>query len=153
MVEAMKGGRITLEQGETRTRFKGRGLYRFDAERHELRVFGGEAEVVAGEKKMSAGRGRAVQLNSSLVSSKFNPKSVDGLFQWAGRRSFYWFGSSPEEWMHRTDWEITITGWFWNRNFDLKFFSKPLASEFRQRQARDERQKALFDRLKEYDPQ
>ena len=82
VVDIVKGGRTQIESGGTRTEFKGRGLYRFESEQHELLVYGGEAEVRIGEKIASAGRARAVQLSDSLSISKFDPKKrVDALHQ------------------------------------------------------------------------
>lgn len=147
VVELLKVGRIQIEQGKTTTEFKGRGLYRFESDRHELKVFGGDAEVRTGEEAVSAGRGRTVQLGDSLSLSKFNPGRVDALHQWAASRSFQLFTSSYEEVTRRTDWEITVAGWFWNRNFDMKFFSPVAAAQYRGKEARDAREKAAFEQV------
>lgn len=145
VVELVKGGRIYIEQGETRTEFKGAGLYRFESDRHQLLVFGGAAEVRVGERTVSTGRGRAVQLSASLSISRFNRKRVDELHQWAASRSFQSFESSAREGWWRTDWEITFTGWFWNRDFEMKFLSAIVADEYRRMQAAEERKKAPFE--------
>jgi hypothetical protein len=145
VVEMVKGGRIQIEQGETCTEFKSTGLYRFESDRHQLLVFGGEAEVRVGEKRVSAGRGRAVQLSGSLSISKFNRKQIDALHQWAANRSFQSFASSAGERWLRTDWEITVTGWFWSRDFEMKFFSPIVAAEYRRMQAAEEREKTTFE--------
>ena len=141
----VKGGRIHIEQGETRTEFKGTGLYRFESDRHQLLVFRGAAEVWIGEKTVSAGRGRAVQLSDSLSISRFNRKRIDALHQWAASRSFQSFASSAWEGWRRTDWEITLTGWFWSRDFEMKFFSPIAADQYRRMQDAEEREKAAFE--------
>jgi hypothetical protein len=152
VVDTIKGDRIEIKLGQTSTEFKGRGLYRFDADRSELRVFGGEAEARAADKKVAAGRGRAIQLSGSLSTSKFDPKKIDGLHRWAARRSFYLFASSPEAWARRTDWEFNPIGWFWNRNFDMKAYSAPVAAAFRRKIDNEERQRILFEQQKRYCP-
>ena len=152
VVEGVKNGRTTLEHAGTATELKRHGLYRLDADRRQVQVYGGEAEVQAGGRKASAGRGRAIQLDDSLTVSKFNPKQGDGLFQWAARRSFYWFRASPQTWSRPSDWEITVTGWFWNPNFDIRFFNAKAASRYRRMQQQQDTEKATSDELKKYDP-
>jgi len=140
IVETVKHGRIQIGQAETRTDLHRWGLYRFDAEHGELRVFGGEAQVTAGERKAAVGRGWAVQLSGGLTTSKFDGKETDGLLQWAARRSFRLFVSNAEARRQRTDWEFTATGWLWNRNFQTRFFSGVGASEYRRRHRSAERE-------------
>jgi hypothetical protein len=133
LVETIKRGQIQIVQGEARIELKSWGLYRFDADRGELRVFGGEARVTAGDRKTAASRGRAIQLSGALEASKFDAKQADGLQRWAARRSFQLFVSSAEARARRTDWEFTVTGWVWNRNFNMRFFSAVAAAEHRRR--------------------
>ena len=62
VVEMPHASDVHVVSGPTRTGFKGMGLHRFEADSHELRVFGGHAEVIAGDQKAEAGRGRLVHL-------------------------------------------------------------------------------------------
>jgi len=140
LVETIKRGQIQIAEGETRTELKAWGLYRFDADHGELSVFGGAAHVTAGNQKAAAGRGRAVQLTGALPTSKFDNKDADGLERWAARRSFELFVSSAEARAARTDWEFTVTGWVWNRNFNMRFFSGVAAAEHRRRHASADRE-------------
>lgn len=83
-----KNERMEIQYGITTTEFKGAGLYRFDAGTGELQVFGGDAVVVAGGQKVTAGRGMAVHLDTGLSTSKFSVKKVDAFHRWAAGRSF-----------------------------------------------------------------
>lgn len=140
VVDRVRSGRVEIAQGGTRTDLKSWGLYRFGAEPAELQVLGGEALVASGERTMAVGRGRAVQLNGTLSALKFSPLKADGLQEWAARRSFDLFVSSPEARAQRTDWEFTATGWLWNRNFQKRFFSSIGAAEYRRRFGMSDRQ-------------
>lgn len=144
VVAMAKNERIQIRYGVTRTEFKGAGLYRFDAGTGELRVFGGDAEVMAGDQKLTVGRGRLVYLGAGLLTAKFDVKKVDSLHKWSAERSFYLYASSAEARLRRTDWEFTFTGWSWNKNFDMRFYSPIAAAEYRRRLDLEERMKAAF---------
>jgi len=152
VVETVKSGPIHLVCGETRTELRDSGLYRFDSENRELRVFGGEARVTAGEKKVTAGRGRTVKLDGSLSLSTFKLKDQDRLHRWAAYRSFHLFVSSADARARRTDWEFTVTGWLWNRNFQMRFFSAPAAAEHRRKQNAANEERAGFDPIESRQP-
>ncbi len=157
VVETTKGDRIEIRYGGAVTEFRRMGLYRFDLGENTLRVFGGEADVRLGDRMVKAGRGDAVRLENPLAISKFNPKKTDELHQWAARRSFDLFASSPEAQQHRTNWEMTASGWSWNRDFQMRFYAPKVAREYQMRQARDAREEAAFqqtlDRLRAQDLQ
>src|SRR5262249_8785946 len=108
VVQLPKDGRLQIKLGETATSFRGMGLYRFQADSRERRVFGGSAEVRAGDRKLDAGRGRIVGLDSALSVAKFNTKETDAFHDWAARRSFLLYTSSAEARRQRiTNWEAT----------------------------------------------
>ncbi len=125
------------------------GLYRFDVTQGVLRVFGGQADVRAGDRVVRLGRGRAVRLEPSLAESKFNLKETDELHRWAAERSFYLFATSQEARRHRTNWEPTASGWSWNRDFQVRLFSSQVAGEYAAKEAREAREKAGFDKTQE----
>jgi len=142
VVETVKNDRIRVRFGETVTEFNGPGLYRFDADAGVLSVFGGKAEVRAGDQKAEAGRGVAVRLANPPTTSKFNPNKGDALLKWAAARSFYLFASSREARARQSHWEYTATGWFWNRNYGARFYSATLAAGYRKRLEEEERNRA-----------
>ena len=132
VVQLPKDGRLQIKLGETATSFKGMGLYRFQADSRELRVFGGSAEVRAGDRKLDAGRGRMVGLDSALSVTKFNTKETDAFHDWAARRSFLLYTSSIVARRQRiTNWETTASGWSWNGDFNMRLFSPIVAQEYR----------------------
>jgi hypothetical protein len=108
VVEMPRGSDVHVVLGATRTGFNGIGLHRFEAGSNELRVFGGHAEVVAGDQTVEAGRGRVVHLGDSLSVSKFDPRRKDALNQWAARRSFLIFSSNLGGRSRPTNWEVAI---------------------------------------------
>jgi hypothetical protein len=135
VIDSTKEDRVQMRFGETLTEFKRVGLYRFDLDTGTLRIFGGTADVRAGSRRVRIGRGKAVHLESSLSDSNFNRKQTDELHQWAARRSFDLFASSPEARRHLTNWETTPSGWSWNRDFEVRLFSPIVAYEYRVKQA------------------
>jgi hypothetical protein len=157
VVEMTKRDRLEIRFGETRTEFKEMGLYRFDLDRSSLRVFGGQAEVRSDSHLVHAGRGKIVDLNPSLAISRFNPRETDDLHQWAAQRSFGLFASSPEAQEHQTHWEITPSGWSWNRDFQIRLYSPIVARAYQMKQAREAMEKAQYqktlDQLRNSDEQ
>jgi hypothetical protein len=139
VVEIPRGSDIHVVLGPTRTGFKGGGLHRFEAGSNELRVFGGQAEVVAANQMVEAGRGRVVHLGDTLYVSKFDPRQKDTLLQWAARRSFLLCSSSLQARSQRTNWEVTLVtpasnklgvptdqdrAFVSNRDFGVMFYSQ-----------------------------
>lgn len=143
VVQMPNGSDVHVVSGPTRTGFKGIGLHRFEADSHELRVFGGHAEVIAGDQKVEAGRGRVVHLGDSLSVSrfdpgKFDPDKKDALYQWAARRSFLLFRSNSSR---PTNWEVSVVtpvnnklglptdqdrAFISNRDFGVMFYSRAM---------------------------
>lgn len=144
VVETAKGSRIQIRFGPTVTEFKGMGVFRFDADTGVLRVWGGEAEVQTGSQIIKAGQGKLVHLADGLATGKFDSKQQDEWQQWAARMSFDLYVTSAEARRHRTHWEMTATGWSWNRDFLTRFYSPLVAREFQLKQAREQQEKAAF---------
>ena len=66
------------------------GLYRFDSDPAEFRVFEGEAVLTAGGDTVTVKHGKQVALDSGvLVAEKFDAKATDEFYRWAGRRASY----------------------------------------------------------------
>jgi hypothetical protein len=143
VVEVPRGGDTHVVMGVARTSFKGIGLHRFEAGSNELRVFGGSAEVVAGDQAVEAGRGRIVHLGGTLSVSRFDPRrdprGKDALHQWAAHRSFLLYSSDLQAGSRQTNWELTVVTpagnkpglrsdqdktFASNRDFGVMFYSK-----------------------------
>jgi hypothetical protein len=152
VVQMPNGSDVHVVSGPTRTGFKGTGLHRFEAGSHELRVFGGHAEVTAEDQKVEAGRGRIVHLGDALSVSKFDSGKLDSikkdaLHQWAARRSFLLFRSNSSR---PTNWEVSVVTpvnnkpglptdqdrtFISNRDFGVMFYSQAKTRAYAESQA------------------
>jgi len=83
--------RVTV--GQATARILKPGLYDFDLQQNELRVFDGEAMVQEGDRqiKIKAGHDLAVTGNSLYKEAKFDKKAMnsDDLYRWSSLRSDY----------------------------------------------------------------
>ncbi|MGA9967808.1 MAG: FecR domain-containing protein [Terriglobales bacterium] len=84
---------IRITQGDTTTRLLKTGLYDFNMNQEELRVFDGKASVEESGKRFDVKGGRELSLdsNGSVKAQKFNKKSYeeDDLYRWSSLRSAY----------------------------------------------------------------
>jgi hypothetical protein len=88
IAEILPQNAITLLYGEATISILKKGLYRIDCDPSpRLRVYDGEAQVVAGGDSLVAKRGREVALGAVLSASNFDPKVTDEFYRWASRRS------------------------------------------------------------------
>lgn len=119
VVELVNDGRTQIQCGQAMTEFQKKGLYRFDAHAEDLQVFAGEAEIVAGEQKVSIGRSRRATLQGTIAVAPFHRKSVDMLYKWAAQRSFQLFQANLASGSNQkpTNWVYTALGWFWNPDY------------------------------------
>ena len=133
IVQEAKGvqTRLRLAKGDVEIRKK--GLYRFDADSGEIRIYGGSAQVSSTRRKATVGNGRKVTLDADLDVRRFDAKEGDSLHQWAARRSFeiYQILSSPRV---QNNWQRLSLGWAVSSNFRMRFFSERLLQEWKQNQ-------------------
>ena len=84
---------IRVTEDGTTTRLLKTGLYDFDRNKDQLRVFDGKASVQDGGERVTVKSGREVSLagNRSLRTQRFNKKSYaeDDLYRWSSLRSAY----------------------------------------------------------------
>ena len=84
---------LRVEEGGVTARILKPGLYDFDLQQHQIRVFDGEAMVQAGDKqiKLKAGHELAVAANAPQQGEKFDRKALNGddLYRWSSLRSDY----------------------------------------------------------------
>jgi FecR protein len=66
-----------------------RGLYRFDADKGNLRVYEGEIGVTFGDQNIVARKGKEVKVGDGIQAANFDPKDTDPFYRWAERRSEY----------------------------------------------------------------
>ena len=95
MVEAdllHKEDRIIVAENGATTEVEKKGVYGFDADRQDVRVYDGKAVVNEGDQHVDLGKGREGVLTQPLKSRKFDRDSVeaaDPLYNWSKLRSEY----------------------------------------------------------------
>jgi hypothetical protein len=67
--------------------FPKKGVYRFDSEPAQLKVYSGDAVVTHGAESVHLTAGHEMAFTPALVSERFDPKSGDALYRWAKHRS------------------------------------------------------------------
>ncbi|MGH9667882.1 MAG: hypothetical protein ACRD9L_25970, partial [Bryobacteraceae bacterium] len=65
------------------------GLYRVDTDPARLRVFDGEAQVVAAKQAVEVKKSKELYFGPVLSAEKFDSKQTDELYRWSSRRSEY----------------------------------------------------------------
>ncbi len=85
-----KDNGVTVVYNEHAVRLLKKGLYRFDSEPAQLRVYDGEAQVDAGSGKLvPVTDGRMMAFTGDMAVTKFDTKDGDALYRWAKRRAEY----------------------------------------------------------------
>ncbi len=120
---------IRVTEGDTTARLLKTGLYDFDLNQEQLRVFDGKASVEEGGRQATVKSGREVSLasNAPLKVEKFNKKSYeeDDLYRWSSLRSAYLAEANVDaaglyansEWgPWGSGW--WGAGWYWDPWFD-----------------------------------
>jgi hypothetical protein len=114
--------RIRVDAGTTPVQLQKKGLYDFDADKSQVRVFDGRAAVIEnGEEKHIQGGHEVTLTNEKLKPEGFDKKAVeDDLYRWSKLRSSYLaeanvemastyyggYGWAPSPWIG--------TGWYWD---------------------------------------
>jgi len=134
---------LRIIEGNDTARIMKPGLYDFDLQRNQMRVFDGEAMVQEGDKqiKLKAGHALAVAANVPEKPEKFDKKALSGddLYRWSSLRSDYvaeanvdaarivvadgWYGAGF--WGPGWGWGPGLGGWFWDPWFSAFTFVPP----------------------------
>ena len=88
-VEVTKDNPVKIAYQDYQVTFLKKGIYRFDSEPAELKVYSGEAVVTHGSTSVHLHDGRSLPFTPALVSDKFDNRTGDALYRWAKRRSEY----------------------------------------------------------------
>jgi len=120
-VEMLEGNGITVRFRETAVTIEKAGLYRFDSDPAQFRVYKGKAIVVKGAERIVAKKGSLVEMGAFLVAGKFNPKQDDSLYRWSARRSSYLASANMAAANSMSFWGMPWrqSGWFWNPYFGM----------------------------------
>ena len=110
---------LEIREGNATARLMKTGLYDFDLQQNQIRVFDGEAMVRVGDKqiKLTGGHDLSVAANAPEKSEKFDKKALqaDDLYRWSSLRSDYVAEANIDE--ARTfvgnDWGLWWGAGFW----------------------------------------
>ena len=97
------------------------GIYRFDSEPAQFRVYSGEAEVETGSNVLIARTGKLVSLDGLVAVEKFNPKDGDELSRWSERRAEYvsMANVSAAKYVNNSGTGLNSSGWYFNPYFGM----------------------------------
>lgn len=90
MVEAtqiFKGTDLAVSVADSTATLEKKGLYEFNADRPDLRVYDGQAIVMANDRHVKVKKGHETELTGVLHARKFDRDQQDGLYAWSNVRS------------------------------------------------------------------
>jgi hypothetical protein len=133
VVEIRHENSIRVNQNGATTRLLKKGLYDFDADHSQVRVFKGSAEVTAGNRHVTLGGEKMTTASggaADLKAVKFESRQYeDDFYKWCGLRSGYlseasmnaartYIATGPE--FYGPGW--TGLGWYWDPWFGVYTF-------------------------------
>jgi uncharacterized membrane protein YgcG len=122
-VEVAKDNQVTLSYQDYKVTFVKKGIYRFDSEPAELKVYTGEAIVSRGTSTVNLKDGKAVPFTPALVSEKFDNRTGDALYRWAKRRSEYIAVANLSAARKAgTSFNSGASGWYYNPYYSMFTF-------------------------------
>lgn len=92
VAEIKKANDIVIHEDNASTRLLKKGLYEFDANTGNVRVFDGKARVTVGDRDVNVGGGHMLAFNEpNLKAQGFDKKAAeqDEFYRWASLRSSY----------------------------------------------------------------
>jgi hypothetical protein len=90
VAELLKENGITVVLKDATVALKKPGLYRFDSDPYDIKVYDGEASVQSGDKFFTLKDGRQLTAaDGAWTASRFDKEDGDALYRWAKRRSSY----------------------------------------------------------------
>lgn len=97
------------------------GIYRFDSEPAQFRVYSGEAELESGSNVLIVRSGKLVSLDGLVAVEKFNPKDGDELSRWSQRRAEYisMANVSAAKYVSNAGTGWGSSGWYYNPYFGM----------------------------------
>ena len=80
---------VTIVYKDYAVQLQKKGVYRFDAQNSQVRVYDGEALVTRNGETKEVKEGHALTMDGGLQEVSFNKKDVDDLYLWGAHRSEY----------------------------------------------------------------
>jgi hypothetical protein len=111
-----KENALTIVHNGEEVHLRKNGLYRFDSDPSQLRVYAGEADVKVGNNIVIVKAGKLLPLTGSVAVEKFDARTMDALNRWAKRRSEYTSMANLSAAKYVRDNSATWSrrGWFFN---------------------------------------
>jgi hypothetical protein len=131
VTQIYKENEIRIEENGATTQLLKKGLYGFDADQNQVRVFDGKAVVQDDSRRVTVKGGHEADLNegSAMRSRKFDKDAyqADDLYRWSSLRSAYLAEANVEaaRMYSRGGWYgggWYGSGWYWNPWFDCYTF-------------------------------
>jgi len=116
----LKDTAVTVLVKEASVTLSKMALIRLDAN-SGVRVYKGEAQVLAGGTPTTLKDGRELQFGAGNLIAKFDAKQTDPLYRWANRRAEYiaMANISAARMVRTGDYSISSEGWFLNPYFGM----------------------------------
>lgn len=126
-----RGNQLTLSFGATKITFEKAGIYRFDSDPAQLRVYAGEAVVSTGSNVIPVKSGRQIGLNGAVIAEKFDKETGDSLLRWARRRAenVAMANASAARYVQKQGMNLTSSRWIYNPYFGY-FTYLPFAGRY-----------------------
>ena len=122
VVQRVRGNPMKLRISAGVIEIKEEGLYRLNTNPAEIRVYGGAALILSGNKKTKVKSGREVRPDKGLTSEGFDANVSDALHQWSAKRSFDLFIASKDT-RTQNHWRPISMGLVRNFYYRVSFYS------------------------------
>src|SRR6266699_1148231 len=112
---------VTILYKATAVHGRKAGIYRFDSEPAQLRVYSGEAEVETGVNRLIVKTAKMVALDSAVTVEKFDNKDGDSVSRWSKRRAEYisMANVSAAKYVSDSGGSWNRNGWYFNPYFGM----------------------------------
>jgi len=118
---AQKENFVTILYKGSAAHLRKSGIYRFDSDPAQFRVYSGEAEVESGSNVLIVRTGKLVSFDGLVAVEKFNPKDGDELSRWSERRAEYvsMANVSAAKYVSNSGTGWNSSGWYFNPYFGM----------------------------------
>jgi len=118
---AQKENFVTILYKSSAAHLRKSGIYRFDSEPAQFKVYSGEAEVQTDSNVLIVRSGKLVSFDGMVAVEKFNPKDGDELSRWSQRRAEYVSiaNVSAAKYVSNSGTGWHNSGWFFNPYFGM----------------------------------
>lgn len=122
--DILKDNSVTVVYKDATVHLAKKGLYRFDSEPAQLRVYDGEVEVASGEKNIEVKQGKVLSLDGEMAVTKFDTDTGDALSRWSRRRGEYvaMANVSAAKSIRDSGLSWNSSSWAWNPYFGMFTF-------------------------------